>query len=795
MLNIFCLFLHLFIIIMRITILSFFIFIVIAAYTQTGFNPDFISLSPNAKEIKSKRTANSRFYKNADGSETAFFLADNLTGTYNPETGSNWTGSVTGNGVIQSNNQLMFGYINSQWVCGWIKFNISALSKAALVNEVSLTTVRSSFYTGSYSDLLLWTDIKAMKIDPTGIVSGSELFNHIVNSRVYDDTKQWSDDKNSYSKSFTNIIGGVGSLASADVEEQIDKGWFAIAFRPTSVYYGYDTYAELYNGKSGYYHPVLSVTYNLPEDGLKPVVFSTSQTSQNDQYIINLKWNKVIDANLYDLNYSEDGKSWKNLYSGVDNKYSHNCGDKAAKLFYYTVTAHKTDNTTITSEVFKTYTQASAPTMPVVSSLGKDFITLKIGEDNNSDSVLYAIFCKTTSQYVQIDGSLSATPAYRSKKQWGNIKITGLTLGQEYCFYIIAENGTGVISYIPSQNILFQKEEFNSDIINSISKTNKQEWRCITEGQPEAADYIASGGNSGGYAGYKGITANRYMYSFLRMPSINCTGRDKITLSFDMANSFISSHYKPTNQYGSDRIVVSADDNNLNTIMEKYLVFDKERKWEHIEIDIDLTGVSNKAVINIVFSIYCPFENTDTQIYLAGIDNVMVYESLPPLCVTTQEVQYYKVEGKVNYNNTSKTPLSDVTVFLNDKEGAKIDSTQTDVDGTYVFQTVSDGDYFLTAKTKKAQKGVNPIDALIINRYFISLFSFPDKFRKSAADVNKDGLVNPLDALYINRRFIGILKFFPSGDWLFEKVNINVNGAAVNQDIKGICFGDVDASY
>ncbi len=66
---------------------------------------------------------------------------------------------------------------------------------------------------------------------------------------------------------------------------------------------------------------------------------------------------------------------------------------------------------------------------------------------------------------------------------------------------------------------------------------------------------------------------------------------------------------------------------------------------------------------------------------------------------------------------------------------------------------------------------------------------------KTAADVNADQVINPLDALYINRRYIGIIHSFKSGDWLFDKVEVKIDGAGAIVNLRAVCFGDVNGSY
>jgi hypothetical protein len=91
--------------------------------------------------------------------------------------------------------------------------------------------------------------------------------------------------------------------------------------------------------------------------------------------------------------------------------------------------------------------------------------------------------------------------------------------------------------------------------------------------------------------------------------------------------------------------------------------------------------------------------------------------------------------------------------------------------------------------------GSNPLDALLVVRYYLGAHTFSNHLREVAANVNNDQAINPVDALLINKRYIGIISKFNISDWLFDKPQVIVFGANVTQDMKAICSGDVDASF
>ena len=154
----------------------------------------------------------------------------------------------------------------------------------------------------------------------------------------------------------------------------------------------------------------------------------------------------------------------------------------------------------------------------------------------------------------------------------------------------------------------------------------------------------------------------------------------------------------------------------------------------------------------------------------------------------------YHIRGKVNYDNINSTPLKNIKLKLYNKVGQIIDSTLTDNTGLYSFNKLHCGNYTIKASTDKIAGGINPSDGLLILRSFVGLYTFRDKLKKKSADVNKDGNLNSSDALLINRRFVKLIKSFPSGDWLFNDVVLNVRND-ISLNIKGICYGDTDGSY
>ncbi|MBP7497402.1 MAG: hypothetical protein KA792_07045 [Bacteroidales bacterium] len=191
-------------------------------------------------------------------------------------------------------------------------------------------------------------------------------------------------------------------------------------------------------------------------------------------------------------------------------------------------------------------------------------------------------------------------------------------------------------------------------------------------------------------------------------------------------------------------------------------------------------------------------ENTEYCFYATAKNNsgdLSTTGEADKVCISTVSATPVNLSGYIFYDNKQNTPIAKSKVYLLTLEGKTLDSSLTDSTGFYKFINIQGGTYMLSCMPIAKWGGVNPIDALAINRYFIGLYKFVFSLRKQAADVNADLKVNPLDALIINRRFIGILSKYPSPDWLCKSNPVTLNGSDVQFDFRAICFGDIDGSH
>ncbi|MBP7496647.1 MAG: immunoglobulin domain-containing protein [Bacteroidales bacterium] len=212
--------------------------------------------------------------------------------------------------------------------------------------------------------------------------------------------------------------------------------------------------------------------------------------------------------------------------------------------------------------------------------------------------------------------------------------------------------------------------------------------------------------------------------------------------------------------------------------------------------ELQKTYLWNDNSTNSTLTITGPLTEPGTYIYSLTVTDNNGCSAADTIQVAVSFIENkFNISGKVTYNNKVETPMRDTKLILINEAGEKVDSVITNNDGSYLFEKVKKGFYTISATTTMKWGGSNPIDALLINRKFLGMYSFIDKLCEKAADVNNDKTANPIDALFINRRFINIIKKFPVSDWIFENIEFNVINSDIELNIKSICAGDVNRSY
>ena len=160
----------------------------------------------------------------------------------------------------------------------------------------------------------------------------------------------------------------------------------------------------------------------------------------------------------------------------------------------------------------------------------------------------------------------------------------------------------------------------------------------------------------------------------------------------------------------------------------------------------------------------------------------------------TEQSPAFSVSGVLHYDNTAMTPIVNSQVRLLGPGGVQVATATTNASGQYVLNNVATGSYTLTAQSSRPWGGVSASDALQISRHFSNLINLTG-LRLGAADVNATNSINTGDALLATRRYSGNITSFGAGDWRFESIPLSISSSSVTQNIRGICYGDVNGSF
>ncbi|MCX6270128.1 MAG: DNRLRE domain-containing protein [Bacteroidetes bacterium] len=211
---------------------------------------------------------------------------------------------------------------------------------------------------------------------------------------------------------------------------------------------------------------------------------------------------------------------------------------------------------------------------------------------------------------------------------------------------------------------------------------------------------------------------------------------------------------------------------------------------------IDLTQLIQDYLLNPESSFGMVFMLKTEQTYRCMLfcSNDYGDLSITPKLTITYTLPCNTLEGSVTYANAGSTPLAGVKVKLIRDGNVLADSTLTNESGHYSFTVCTPGNYTVVPTCTLPVNYINATDALIALKHFVGITTLEGVFFK-AADVNQDNSVNSTDAMMILQRFIQDINTFPPGDWCFENPEVALpdpNPVVLN--IKGLCYGDLDAS-
>ena len=182
---------------------------------------------------------------------------------------------------------------------------------------------------------------------------------------------------------------------------------------------------------------------------------------------------------------------------------------------------------------------------------------------------------------------------------------------------------------------------------------------------------------------------------------------------------------------------------------------------------------------------------THTGVYQVVFQNQFGCDSTVTLHL---KVLGYPLSGRLLYNNTAQTPMTNTTVRLK-QNGQVVHTSSTNGAGQFAFGPVDSNTYQLEFVHNKPWGGVNATDALGISRHFTNVLPLVG-FRLQAGDVNLSNQVNTSDALLVTRRYSNLLGSFPSGNWAYSSTGFHIGPREdLFLDLKALCYGDVNGSY
>ncbi len=377
-----------------------------------------------------------------------------------------------------------------------------------------------------------------------------------------------------------------------------------------------------------------------------PATFTAAigSPANGSAHYLSLTWAAVGGATSYELQYSTDGSLWNALSSGTPTTYNHNTGALGNMPFYYRVRTIVGAGQSAWKNCtqYPIYTACDVPSLPQLTGAGNVSMTVTLvpeSPDPNPNYTNYSIYCTTTSQYVQANGTLGTTEVFRTMSAWGTTTVTGLSASTNYCFYSKAKNNDGDLRVATGGTIIAvepftTKTNFSTRFAAPID-TFWSPATCTTGG----LKYFSTGGCTGGYVGFTGAW-NNYFGCFLRTPQWNCTGNTSVVINFDLSNSYIATHIK-SSPSSSDaiRFYMWVDNGYKNATSVKiggvevssidgngtWLKFDAARTCVNVSVTFDLSASSNLS--NILFFLEPNCSYNDSYVFSAGIDNVSLQQT------------------------------------------------------------------------------------------------------------------------------------------------------------------------
>ncbi len=184
-----------------------------------------------------------------------------------------------------------------------------------------------------------------------------------------------------------------------------------------------------------------------------------------------------------------------------------------------------------------------------------------------------------------------------------------------------------------AQTYLLGPQAFTTDILVHGTSASTTVWFAPNYNTP--IDFLSSGGCTGSCVGYSG-SWNNYWGNFLRLPEVNCSGKDTVLLTFNVSNSYFASQPNDWCRFyvwadnGYKHNVVSVKINGTDVTYDsgvngKGFKFSVLRNCDTAEVKFDLSAIANKTNILFYMEPNCGYNNSNT--FLVKFDNVAIVAS------------------------------------------------------------------------------------------------------------------------------------------------------------------------
>lgn len=177
---------------------------------------------------------------------------------------------------------------------------------------------------------------------------------------------------------------------------------------------------------------------------------------------------------------------------------------------------------------------------------------------------------------------------------------------------------------------IISTEEFNSDILVHGTSAPTNVWFAPSSNAP--ISYNASNGCPPGSIGYSG-SWNNYWGNFVRLPELNCSSLDTVSLSFDVSHSYFDTHPNDWCRFyvwadgAYKHNVISVKINNVDVTYDagvngKGFKFSEARSCANVEVLFDISSIVNKSNILFYIEPSCGYNNSKT--FYVWFDNISV---------------------------------------------------------------------------------------------------------------------------------------------------------------------------